>query len=63
MHKALNARAPGEKEPRVRPVWLRHPMPADKVTDGRKHLTQHKYTKRGMEQVGLLEEALREIST
>ena len=27
-------RAPGEKEPRVRSVWLRHPIPADKVRTG-----------------------------
>ena len=63
VHEALKARAPGEKEPRVRSVWLRHPIPADKVTDEGKHLTQHKYTKRGIEQVSLLEEALEETST
>ena len=63
VHEALKARAPGEKEPRVRSVWLRHPIPSDKVTDEGKHLTQHKYTKRGIEQVSLLEEALEETST
>ena len=63
VHEALKARAPGEKEPRVRSVWLRHPIPADKVTDEGKHLTQHKYTKRGIEQISLLEEALEETTT
>ena len=62
VHEALKARAPGE-EPKVRSVWLRHPIPADKVTDEGKHLTQHKYTRRGIEQVSLLEEALEETST
>ena len=62
VHEALKARAPGEKEPKVRSVWLRHPIPADKVTDEGKHLTQHKYTKRGIEQISLLEEALEETS-
>ena len=38
-------------------------MPSDKVTDEGKHLIQHKYTKRGIEQVSLLEEALEETST
>ena len=63
VHEALKARASGEKEPKVRSVWLRHPIPADKVTDKGKHLTQHKYTRRGIEQVSLLEEALEETST
>ena len=63
MHEALKARATGEKEPRVRSVWLGYPIPADKVTDEGKHLTEHKYTKRGTEQVSLLEEALEETST
>ena len=63
VHDALKSRAPGEKEPKVRSVWLRHPIPADKVTDEGKHLTQHKYTRRGIEQVSLLEEALEETST
>ena len=63
VHEAMKARASGEKEPKVRSVWLRHPIPADKVTDEGKHLTQHKYTRRGIEQVSLLEEALEETST
>ena len=63
VHEALKGRASGEKEPKVRSVWLRHPIPADKVTDEGKHLTQHKYTRRGIEQVSLLEEALEETST
>ena len=63
VHEAMKARASGEKEPKVRSVWLSHPIPADKVTDEGKHLTQHKYTRRGIEQVSLLEEALEETST
>ena len=63
VHKALKARAPGEKETTVRSVWQRHPIQADKVTDEGKHLTKHKYNKRGIEQVSLLEEALEETST
>ena len=43
------------KEGRVRSVWLRHPIPHDKITKEGKHLTQHKYTKRGIEQISLLE--------
>ena len=58
VHEALKARAPGEKETKVRLAWLRHPIPADKVTDEGKHKTQHKYTKRGIEHISLLEEAL-----
>ena len=58
VHEALKARAPGE-EPKVRSVWLRHPIPADKVTDEGKHLTQHKYTRRGTEQFRLLEKHLK----
>ena len=56
VHEALKARAPGEKEPNVRSVWLRHPIPADKVTDEGKHLSQHKYTNGGTEQISLQEE-------
>ena len=63
VHEALKARAPGEKEPKVRSVWLRHPIPAEKVTDDGKHKTQHKYTKRGIEQISLLEEVLEGTST
>ena len=62
VHEALKARAPGEKEPKVRSVWLRHPIPSHLVTDDGKHKTQHKYTKRGIEQISLLEEALEETS-
>ena len=62
VHMALKARAPEEKEPRVRSVWLRRPIPADKVKHESKHLTQHKYTMRGIEQVSLPEEALEETS-
>ena len=57
VHEALIARVPG-KEAKVRSVWLRHPIPANKVTDKGKHLTQHKYSRRGIEHVSLLEEAL-----
>ena len=62
VHEAFKARIPGEKEPKVRSVWLRHSIPADKVTDEGKHLTQHKYTRGGIEQVSL-EESLEETST
>ena len=62
VHEALKARAPGEKEPKVRSVWLRHPIPSHLVTDDGKHRTQHKYTKRGIEQISLLEEALEETT-
>ena len=37
VHEALTGRRPGEKEERVRSVWLRHPIPANKVTDKGKH--------------------------
>ena len=57
VHEALIARVPG-KEAKVRSVWLRHTIPANKVTDKGKHLTQHKYSRRGIEHVSLLEEAL-----
>ena len=57
VHEALIARVPG-KEAKVRSVWLRHPIPANKVTDKGKHLTQHKYSRRGNEHFSLLEEAL-----
>ena len=63
VHEALEQRKAREKEAKVRSVWLRHPIPDDKVTDKGKHLTQHKYTKRGIEQVSLLEEALKEATT
>ena len=63
VHEALEQRKAGEKEPKVRSVWLRHPISADNITDKGKHLTQHKYTKRGIEQVSLLEEALEETTT
>ena len=62
VHEALTGRRPGEKEERVRSVWLRHPIPASKVTDKGRHLTQHKYTKRGIEHISLLEEALEETT-
>ena len=62
VHEALTGRRPGEKEERVRSVWLRHPIPANKVTDKGRHLTQHKYTKRGIEHISLLEEALEETT-
>ena len=59
VEEALTARMPG-KEPKVRSVWLRHPIPANAITDKGKHLTQHKYTRRGIEHVSLLEETLEE---
>ena len=46
----------------VRSVWLRQPLPANKVTKEGRQLTQHKYVKRGIEQISLLEEALEETS-
>ena len=46
----------------VRSVWLRQPLPANKVTKEGKHKTQHKYVKRGIEQISLLEEAFEETS-
>ena len=46
------------KEDKVRSVWLHHPIIAEKVTKEGKQLTQHKYSRRGIEQVSLLEEAL-----
>ena len=52
VYEALKAREIGEKESKVRLVWLPYSIPADKVTDEGKHLTQDKYTKRGIEQVG-----------
>ena len=63
VHEALEQRKAGEKETKVRSVWLRHPIPADQVTDKGKYRTQHKYTKRGIQQVSLLQEALEETST
>lgn len=39
---------------------LPDPIPAHKITDKGKLLTQHKLTKRGIEQVSLLEESLEE---
>ena len=48
------------EEGKVRSVWLRHPIPSNKVTKEGKHLTQHIYTKRGIEQVSLLEAASEE---
>ena len=50
------------KEDKIRAVWLRHPIPAEKVTKEGKQLTQHKYSRRGIEQVSLLEEVLEEGS-
>ena len=47
-------------EDKVHSVWLRHPIPAEKVTKEGKQLTQHKYSRRGIEQVSLLEEVLEE---
>ena len=57
VHEALKAKAPGDKEPILRPVWLRPPIPADNITDQGKYLTQHKYTKRSIKQISLLEES------
>ena len=62
LHEALKQRKAGEKEAKVRSVMLRHPIPAYKITDKGKHLTQHKLTKRGIEQVSLLEESLEETT-
>jgi hypothetical protein len=51
-----------ERRGGVRSVWLRQPLPANKVTKEGKHKTQHKYVKRGIEQISLLEEAFEETS-
>ena len=59
VEEALKGRVAG-KEDKVRSVWLRHPIPAEKVTKEGKQLTQHKYTKRGIEQVSLVESSLEE---
>ena len=56
----LRGRGKEGEEGKVRSIWLRHPVPADKITKEGKHLTQHKYTKRGIEQVSLLEAACEE---
>ena len=56
----LKGRSREGEEGKVRSVWLRHPVPPDKITKEGKHLTQHKYTKRGIEQVSLLEAACEE---
>ena len=61
VEEALKGRVAG-KEDKVRSVWLRHPIPAEKVTKEGKQLTQHKYSRRGIEQVSLLEEVLEEGS-
>ena len=46
------------RDGKVRSVWLRLPISADKITDRGEAQTQHKRIKRGIEQVSLLEEAL-----
>ena len=48
------------RDNKTRSVWLRLPITSDNITKEGKHLTQHKYVKRGIEQVSLLEEALEE---
>ena len=45
------------RDGRVRSVWVRLPVNAKHITDKGKAKTQHKRIKRGIEQVGLLEEA------
>ena len=57
IEEALKGRISG-KEDKVHTVWLRHPISAEKITKDGKHLTQHKFSKRGIEQVSLLEEVL-----
>ena len=47
----------------VRSVWLRLPIPANKITKEGKYLTQHKYVRRGIEQISLLEAAFEETPT
>ena len=59
VEQALKGRVSG-KEDKVRSVWLRNPIPAEKVTKEGKQLTHHKYTKRGIEQVSLVESSLEE---
>ena len=46
------------RDGKVRSVWLRLPISAEKITDKGEAQTQHKRIKRGIEQVSLLEEAL-----
>jgi hypothetical protein len=46
----------------VRSVWLRLPIPANKITKEGKYLTQHKYVRRGIEQHSLLDAAFEETS-
>ena len=50
--------APGKKE-KVKPVWLRHPLPANWVIHTRNILLKQ-YRKRGIEHASLSEEALEE---
>ena len=46
------------RDGKTRSIGLRLPISADNITKEGKHLTQHKYVRRGIEQVSLLEEAL-----
>ena len=48
---------------KVRSVWLKLPIASDKITKTGKPLTQHKYIRRGIEQVSLLEEAFEETTS
>ena len=59
VEEALKGRA-ADKEDKVRSVWLRHPIPAKKVTKEGKQLTQNEYNKRGIEQVSLVAFSLEE---
>ena len=61
VEQALKGRVSG-KEDKVQSVCWRHPIPAEKITKEGKQLAQHKYSRRGIEQVSLLEEVLEEGS-
>ena len=63
VEEALKGRQAGDDTAKVRSVWLRHPIPANKVTMDGKKLTQHKLTRRGIEHVSLLEAVFEDSNT
>ena len=63
VEEALKGRQAGNDTAKVRSVWLRHPIPANKVTMDGKKLTQHKLTRRGIEHVSLLEAVFEDSNT
>ena len=56
----LKDRAKEGEKGKIRSIWLRHPIPHHQITKEGKQLTQHKITKRGIEQVSLLEANIEE---